>query len=489
LEASIESDGSLLSSSQTKMAAGTEKEASAGEAGRQVAKENDQYDADLRKQMKSCSANYISFETELCALRKIRGDLFKKMVKGHKGFFQDCEVAKWTPETCTKKCAGGEQKLIRSVMTHPSGGSKCLPLSAAKKCNRSPCPVNCKLAQWSGWAKCSAKCGGGLATRVRDVKVPMQYNGKPCGATTQAKQCNVEACSKPCELRGWTKWTGCSKDCDGGTKKRERLIKAPALGAGKCADKWSTDRLQYQKCNMKRCKVSNPNEVMKCNKTLDIVLVMDATPKSGKPGWAAEVKAANQLVDAFTGDHIIAKPNFAVIHYTGPRTWSGVSKCTGQSTAKVDMEKTCRIKIAQHFEEDTKKVKNTINGLEYAPGSKLLSLGLMTVQAEMALGRATARSIVVVFMDGEPLSYRKTRLAAHSIRKKARLLFVVTAKFSPLADVKKWVSRRWQENLVKVSGPKELAKAEVGTQLIADICPKSFPKLKMKKSSGMPELM
>ena len=63
-------------------------------------------------------------------LRKIRGDLFKKMVKDHKGFFQDCEVTAWVPEACTKVCAGGEQKIGRSVMTHPSGGAKCLPLAA-----------------------------------------------------------------------------------------------------------------------------------------------------------------------------------------------------------------------------------------------------------------------------------------------------------------------------------------------------------------------
>merc|ERR1719424_2735468 len=55
LEASIDSDGSLLSSSQTKLAAATEKESSAGEKGRQVAKENQGYNDDLLKQMKICS--------------------------------------------------------------------------------------------------------------------------------------------------------------------------------------------------------------------------------------------------------------------------------------------------------------------------------------------------------------------------------------------------------------------------------------------------
>jgi len=110
-----------------------EKEASAGETGRQVAKENQQYNDDLIKQMKTCSTNYGHFENELCALRKIRGDLFKKMNPGHPGFFQDFEVSPWAPEACTKKCAGGDQKLSRSVLTHPNGGCKCLPLSAEKR--------------------------------------------------------------------------------------------------------------------------------------------------------------------------------------------------------------------------------------------------------------------------------------------------------------------------------------------------------------------
>jgi len=222
-------------------------------------------------------------------------------------------------------------------------------------------------------------------------------------------------------------------------------------------------------------------QVMKCNQTLDVVLVMDGTPKSGKKGWAAEVKAANQLLDAWDGPGITAKPNVAVVHYTGPRTWSGVSKCTGKSKKKVDMVKTCKIKLASHFSEDMKKIKSVINGLEYAPGSKLLSLGLMTVQSELALGRRTARTVVIVFIDGAPLSFRKTRIASETIRKKVRLVYVPTVKFSPLKDLKTWASRRWEENLVNVSDYETLALPETGTHIIANICPKEFPKLKNKK--------
>jgi len=485
LEASIQGDEDLLSSSQTKLAAATEKEAAAGESGRQVAKENTQYNNDLLKQMKTCNGNYIDFETELCALKKIRGDLFKKMKKGHKGFFQDCEVTKWTPEACTKKCAGGVQRVVRSVLTHPGpkggAGAKCLPLVAKRRCNLGPCPIDCKLHSWTGWSKCSAKCGGGVQQRVRDVKVPMRYNGQPCGETSQTKACHIAACSKDCKLHPWTKWAACSKDCDGGTKKRMRAVKAAAEGSGKCAGEWTKKRLLYKKCNMKSCRVPDPKKVMKCDQSLDIILLLDGTPKSGKAGWAAQVKGANLLVDAFTGKASRAKPNFAVIHYTGPRTWSGVSKCTGKSNKKVDMEKTCKVKIATHFSMNMPKVKSVINGLQFTPGSKLLSLALMTTMAELALGRAKRRTVVVVFMDGEPLSYRKTLLASQTLRKKARLVYVPVTKFSPLKFVKTWASRRWQENIVSVSSADHWAKAETGTHIIANICPGKPQKVVKKR--------
>jgi len=311
----------------------------------------------------------------------------------------------------------------------------------------------------------------------------MKYDGKPCGSTSEGKQCNVAACSKNCKLHPWTKWTACSKHCDGGSAKRQRFIKEPAEGSGKCPGDWSKHRLEYKKCNNKRCKVPDPKKVMKCNQTLDVILMLDGTPKSGKKAWASEVEGANLLVDSFSGPGVVAKPNIAVVHYTGPRTWSGVSKCTGKSAKKVNMETVCKIKIATHFTDDMKKVKNTINGLSFTPGSKLLSLGLMTVKSELALGRKTARTIIIVYMDGMPLSFRKTRVTSLELRKKARLVYVPVLKFSPLADIKTWASRRWQENIVKVDTFKEWADATTGTHIIANICPRmGFPKLQVKRA-------
>merc|ERR1719298_212546 len=115
LESQIAEDEDRLDNAQVKLAQATEKEATAGETARQTNMKHKSHNDDLVKTMKTCSKNYINFETEMCALKKIRGELYKMKGDGHSGFFQDCEVSKWEPEECSKKCAGGEQKLVRNV--------------------------------------------------------------------------------------------------------------------------------------------------------------------------------------------------------------------------------------------------------------------------------------------------------------------------------------------------------------------------------------
>merc|ERR1719199_2188500 len=479
LETQIANDEDMLSNAQTKLAAATTKEANAGETARTTAKENEQLNNDLVKQMKTCSGNYINFETELCALKKIRGELYKMKGGGHSAFFQDCEVAKWSPEECTKKCAGGEQKLTRSVLTHPNKGTKCLPLAAMRSCNNHPCPVNCKLSTWSGWSKCSADCGGGVSQRLREVKRAMKYGGNPCGETSETRACNNQACEKDCDLSGWTKWSACSKDCDGGTAKRQKFVKSAPFGDGKCADQWSSKRLQYRHCNMKRCPLPKNGLVSTCDKTLDVVLLIDGSGSLGKTGWKAEIKAANYFVDAFTVSG--GKAQISVILYSGPRTWGGVYKCFARNTKKVDREKICGIKMITHFTNDLSKVKRLISGLTWPRGSTLTSLALITAKAELALGRKTAQSNVIVFTDGRPLSFRKTGLAARSVRKAARLVWVPVTKYAPLKMIKKWATRRWQENVVRVPTFSQLEKPDVITHIVANICPKKNPKARFSR--------
>merc|ERR1719262_1029561 len=177
---------------------------------------------------------------------------------------------------------------------------------------------------------------------------------------------------------------------------------------------------------------------MTCNKTLDVVLLIDGSGSLGNSGWAAEIKAAKTLVNAFIDPNKAQSPvQIAVILYSGPRTWGGVYKCFARNTKKVDREKICGIKMITHFTNDLAKVKTLIKGLTWPRGSTLTSLALLTAKAELALGRKNAQSNVIVFTDGRPLSYRKTGLASRSVRKAARLVWVPVTKYAPRKQIKK----------------------------------------------------
>jgi hypothetical protein len=478
LEKQIADDRDTLEDAQVKLGLATEKEASAGETARQTAAEHQQLDQDLKSQMKTCTDNYINFESELCALKKIRGELYKMKGDGHSGLFQDCEVSPWDPEECTKTCNQkgqeyGEQRLTRSVLTHPDGGAKCLPLAAMKKCNQHPCPVDCKVGTWSGWSKCSAECGGGVQQRLREVKRAMKYGGKPCGSTSESIACNVQSCEKDCELSEWTKWSWCSKDCDGGTRKRQKFVKTKAEGQGKCPGTWSKKRLEYKECNMKRCEVVNGKEILQCNEMLDIMFLIDGSGSLGETGWKAEIKAAELFVDAFSGTG--ANAQMGVILYSGPKTWSGMRKCSSNYNY-------CEIKTVTHLTSDMSKVKELIGGLTWPKGSTLTSLALMRAKAELGVGRKDAKSIVVVITDGRPLSYRATWYASRMVRKTARLVWVPVTKYAPLKKIKKWATRRWPENVVLVESFEDLEKPDPMNHVVANICPAKEPEITYRRA-------
>jgi len=474
IETQIKNDEDMLDDAQTKLGFATEKEAVSAETARQTAAEHDQLDQDLKKQMKTCNQNYLNYESELCALKKIRGELMKMKGDGHSGFFQDCEVSKWNPEECSKKCLekgqpAGEQRLVRDVLTHPNGGAKCLPLEAITKCNLQPCPVDCKVAAWSGWSKCSAECGGGVQQRLRDVERAMKYDGKPCGQTSQTRACNGQSCEKDCELTTWTKWSWCSKDCDGGTRKRTKFVKVPAEGQGKCPKKWDKERLQYKQCNVKKCPLPAGKKVLQCKEKLDIMMLIDGSGSLGQSGWNAEIKAANMFVDAFSGTG--AQAQMGVILYSGPSNWRGVYKCFARNGVDVNMETTCKIKTVSHFTNDWGKLRTQIGGLTWPKGSTLTSLALFTAKAELQLGRKDAKSVVIAITDGRPLSYHATWIASWYVRKAARLVWVPVTRYAPLGWIKWWATRRWQENVVQVKTFADLEKPDPVNHVVANICP------------------
>jgi len=127
--------------------------------------------------------------------------------------------------------------------------------------------------------------------------------------------------------------------------------------------------------------------------------------------------------------------------------------------------------MVTHFTTDMNAVREKVNLLTWPQGSTLTSLALMTAKYELPYGRKDSKSVIVVFTDGRPLSYRKTYRASVVVRKTSRLVWVPVTEFAPLKFLKLCATRRWQENLVQVSSFEEFEQPSVATQLIADICP------------------
>lgn len=470
VETQIADTDQSLKDEQTKLAEAMMCEANAAEQGRLGNQEHGQATDDLKSMMKTCSTNYQNFETEICGLKKIRGELYNMRGTGKPTNFQDCQLSSWEAQECSKPCGGGIQKLVRSVVAPPQGGAPCLPLAQMKSCSDNPCPVDCQLEGWTGWSKCSAECGGGVQQRLRDVRRQMRNNGKPCGETSETRACNVQSCEADCELSDWTAWSKCSKECDTGTRKRQKFVKKQAIGQGTCAGLWDKARLAYQDCNRKACVLPANSVTLKCKAELDVVLLIDGSGSLGSQGWMASKKAAEAFVSAFEGTD--SQAHMSVILFSGPKgSYSKVKECLGTGTKAVDLEKTCGIVIVEHFTKDMAAAKSKIAALTWPRGSTLTSLALATAKSELSLGRKNAKSVVVVITDGRPMSIRKTDMAARDLRKSARLMWVPVTRFAPLQQIRSWATRRWEENVIPFHNFDDLSKPAAINRVISDICP------------------
>ena len=114
------------------------------------------------------------------------------------------------------------------------------------------------MGQWSNWTTCEVilkECGAGRQHRSRQIATPPRGGGEGCPVLGQTRKCTVP-CPKPkghtktlfvdlkvklyknhyhiqndatiplssdnCTLSQWSKWTECTKTCDGGSQIRRR---------------------------------------------------------------------------------------------------------------------------------------------------------------------------------------------------------------------------------------------------------------------------
>eukprot|EP00441_Pelagodinium_beii_P023760 CAMPEP_0197667352 /NCGR_PEP_ID=MMETSP1338-20131121/66005_1 /TAXON_ID=43686 ORGANISM="Pelagodinium beii, Strain RCC1491" /NCGR_SAMPLE_ID=MMETSP1338 /ASSEMBLY_ACC=CAM_ASM_000754 /LENGTH=1174 /DNA_ID=CAMNT_0043246569 /DNA_START=290 /DNA_END=3814 /DNA_ORIENTATION=- len=153
----------------------------------------------------------------------------------------DCEATDWSDwSACTTSCGSdGVQERSRTLTSFADNGGKPCPHGNStlerKACNELACPVDCEWAEWQNWRLCSATCGWGQSLRMRLVKTPPSNGGAECDGNQSAyKECLERQCPQHCLWQDWEEWSGCSKTCGGGTKKRLRLDHPEKYGGVHC---------------------------------------------------------------------------------------------------------------------------------------------------------------------------------------------------------------------------------------------------------------
>jgi len=433
----------------------------------------DHLQAEHQKMNAFCQETLSQAAGQMCKIKSIRQELYKMEQK--RPFIQDCEVSAWTPAgECSKLCgSGGIVNLVRQVVVpNNADGATCPPLSMQQPCNQQECPEDCHMGEWSGWTSCSAKCGGGIKQRIRHVSQRAKHGGKLCGAETESVGCGMAACDQDCTLETWSGWSNCSKACGGGFQERVRSVVVPSTGLGACAAEDSEDRLQYKRCNPEKCEPKNA-PYLKCAAKVDVVVLLDSSGSLGEAGWATMKNATSNLVKALDPNANDGNgAQVAVLLYSGPTDMDTYKKCTGMAAAPADLATECKMVWISHFTTSNEAVAENINNVYWQKGSTMTSQALASAEAELVYGRADATQVVIAFADRLPMMPKRTGQAAASLRKKARLIWAVSAGQADVQKFASWASRPAADNVVYVNGLEELAKPAALNNIIADACSK-----------------
>jgi len=100
---------------------------------------------------------------------------------------------------------------LQNITTPASGGGECIT-SKYVQIERESCAaytpdpaIDCVMSPyWTDATPCSAPCGGGTKTQIRDIIVDSENGGAACGATSQNIACNTQDCPVNC-VGEWVK--------------------------------------------------------------------------------------------------------------------------------------------------------------------------------------------------------------------------------------------------------------------------------------------
>jgi len=491
LEAQIEAFEQKLKDYNTALAAATAAHSEAIEQSRLKGTQLKEFMKNYKEMTEECHNNYDQLEAEICALNKIRGDVFNKL-KGHKdpAFFTDCKVSEWVEVEpgCSVSCAGGTVNMKRTIEVYPVGGAACPALEMVETCNLQKCPINCRVGDWTGWSDCSAKCGGGVQDRNRPVVVEPMYDGEACGDTEQVQSCNPQSCDVDCVLSDWTMWTNCSKPCSTGHITRIRTVVEPAVGGGTCADIDGPVRVQKESCNVQPCMMlssSRGPSLLECRAKKDLVVLIDGSGSVRSEGWEVQVEAVKMLIKAFKPTP--ERSDMGIIVYSGPKWLCDYYQCMGYQESSAyflkncDKDATfdCGTQIVSHLTTDVKELEANLSAVTFPSRTTFTSKALAAVDAELNMGQKDAEAVVVVMTDGYPADPKGTAAAAKELNKKAKVIWVPITKHAPLKEIRQWATD--PENVIPVQSFDDLNEKLIN-EIVATACNDLAPMEELPKA-------
>jgi len=148
----------------------------------------------------------------------------------HRAKSVDCVWSPWTIQPCSQPCGGGVQHKTRSIMVPSTGGGKACngTTTYVFSCNAQECAGgrDCVWDDWLEWGVCDS-CGG-VRKRLRKIKFAPKPGGKNCDKKDVQQ---VDGCSRHCQAGGmfcawapWTMWGPCSATCGNGKISRVRQL-------------------------------------------------------------------------------------------------------------------------------------------------------------------------------------------------------------------------------------------------------------------------
>merc|ERR1719324_790174 len=392
---------------------------------------------------KDCVKKIKEGAETICGIKSIRQELYQ--MQSYNPFIEDCEVGAWQPGECSVECGGGEMTLTREVVTPASnGGAECPIMIDKQSCNMQPCPIDCVVGEWSDYGMCSAPCGGGIMSRVRQPLTDAEHGGEPCGDLSETQECNVFACDMPCELDPeWTEWSPCSKECDTGITVQTKGVMKAGGPQGQCWEWWEEERMQEAYCNDFPC----PSDLV-CTAQLDMLVLLDG---SGSVNWYGP---------GFEQERSFTKKLFELMSFGETGAKAGVILFSWEA------------ELISPMTTDQAALLDAVEGMVWPHWSTDTAAALTMAKTELTnSGRpdvAKENRIVFLLTDGNANSMWSTRKAATDLKEVATLYVVIIGNNVNMRQAKKWPSYPWEEHLIKVE-EFDLLEAQIET-ILADAC-------------------